>query len=441
MRRAPVRRLAALVAIAPALALLLAALPAAAHVSGPRCGNLLPMIFVHGGSGSGQQFESQKMRFTSNGYPEERVAVLEYDSGFDIETMDDVHARLDALIADLQERTGCDRVELLGHSLGTFVSQAYLATPARAANVAHYVNIDGAQADAPPGGVPTLALWAGTGPPGREIVGATNVTVPGQYHVETATSEESFVEMYRFFRGREPFTTRIRPQLLPEVAGRAVLFPQNVGVDGATLEVWWVRGDTGARIGRRPWKTFPIGPDGDFGPFRVLYGLHYEFALLREGAFTHHFYVEPFVRTDHLVRLNTSVPGEGIDAFLPTSANHTILSVNRNKEFVYDEGDVLEVDGTNIVNANSAPPTFPNTASIFAFDADLDQTSHVDQVPFPFSFIAFLSAVDLYIPADPPGSVSVVAIPRGDTDAAVTVNVPNIPSTEGRVTIQLNDFD
>lgn len=28
-----------------------------------------PVIFVHGGAGSGAQFESQKMRFTSNGYP------------------------------------------------------------------------------------------------------------------------------------------------------------------------------------------------------------------------------------------------------------------------------------------------------------------------------------------------------------------------------------
>jgi triacylglycerol esterase/lipase EstA (alpha/beta hydrolase family) len=39
-----------------------------------------PMIFVHGGSGSGGQFESQAMRFESNGYPHEYVKVLEYDS-------------------------------------------------------------------------------------------------------------------------------------------------------------------------------------------------------------------------------------------------------------------------------------------------------------------------------------------------------------------------
>jgi hypothetical protein len=31
----------------------------------------LPVVFVHGGSGSAQQFQSQALRFTSNGYPQE----------------------------------------------------------------------------------------------------------------------------------------------------------------------------------------------------------------------------------------------------------------------------------------------------------------------------------------------------------------------------------
>ncbi|HEX5067295.1 MAG TPA: alpha/beta fold hydrolase, partial [Myxococcota bacterium] len=167
-----------------------------------------PIIFVHGGSGSGAQFESQAMRFTSNGYPQDHIAVLEYDSSQPLTTnpanMAALHARLDALIAELQAETGEAKVDLMGHSLGTFVSQSYLSTPARAANVAHYVNIDGGTASAPPGGVPTLALWAGAvnRPTPPQIVGATNVTVPDQEHVEVASSEESFREMFKFLRGK-----------------------------------------------------------------------------------------------------------------------------------------------------------------------------------------------------------------------------------------------
>ena len=103
-----------------------------------------PMIFVHGGSGSGAQFESQAMRFTSNGYPQNYIAVLEYDSSSYATIMNQIYANLDQLIADLLKETGADQVDLLGHSLGTFVSYGYLtSSPARAAKVAHYVNIDG----------------------------------------------------------------------------------------------------------------------------------------------------------------------------------------------------------------------------------------------------------------------------------------------------------
>ena len=53
--------------------------------------------------------------------------------------------------------------------------QQYLnSSPERAAKVAHYVNLDGATAAAPPGGVPTLAIW-GQGSPARKIVDATNL--------------------------------------------------------------------------------------------------------------------------------------------------------------------------------------------------------------------------------------------------------------------------
>ena len=190
---------------------------------------LNPIIFVHGGSGSGAQFESQAMRFTSNGYPQSYIRVLEYDSSQIGTILPAVLAGLDALIAELQAETGAAQVDLLGHSLGTFVSQSYLSTPARAANVAHYVNIDGSSAAAPPGGVPTLALWAGADPPVGAIVGAQNVTLADQEHIQSATSAEAFFEMYRFFRGEAP-ATRAKPlcngirtmcQSLPTRAGRS----------------------------------------------------------------------------------------------------------------------------------------------------------------------------------------------------------------------------
>ena len=414
------------------------------------CQKRNPIIFVHGGSGSGAQFESQAMRFTSNGYPQSHIAALEYDSSQPLVSnpanMAALHARLDALIAELQASTGQQQVDLMGHSLGTAVSQTYLSTPARAANVAHYVNIDGGAASAPPGGVPTLAIWAGAvnRPVPPQIVGATNVTLPDQEHVEVASSEEAFLAMYEFLRGKQPLTTKILPEILPRISGRATNFPQNTGLDGATLEVWLVDGDTGERVGHAPRETFAIGPDGNWGPFKAWFGFHYELALVREGQVELNYFYEPFLRSDHLVRLNVA---GGLAPFIASGPNHTALTVVRYREFWGDRGaqnDVLEVGGTNVINATSAPSGTVGLASVsvFLFDVGLDGVSNVPgPIPFPFGPLGFLTAQDLFLPTDPVGTIAVRVVPRGVAEDEVTVNVPNLPSSTNRVVVQLNDFE
>ena len=406
---------------------------------------LNPIIFVHGGSGSAAQFESQAMRFASNGYPIRYVRALEYDSSSIGDILPAVLAELDALIAELQVETGRAQVDLLGHSLGTFVSQSYLATPARAANVAHYVNIDGASAAAPPGGVPTLALWAGASPPIGSITGATNVTLADQEHIESATSAEAFYEMYSFFRGTAPATTDVVPEAPGQVsvAGQVNYFPSNEGIDGAVLEVWEVDPATGLREGGEPVAVRLIDESGDWGPIdEVKGGRSYEFAVEREGETSVNFFYEPLVRSDHLIRLNIAT---GLAPFIDASADHVALTVLRQREFCGDLGagsDVLEIDGTNVINTTTASCATigSGSAAVFLFDDGSDGVSNVTSVPFPFAFLAFLTGADLYIPTEPPGSVEVTVTPRTGGPTR-TVNVPNLPSTESRVVVNLNDFD
>ena len=406
---------------------------------------LNPIIFVHGGSGSGAQFESQAMRFASNGYPHRYIRVLEYDSSSIGAILPAVLAELDALIAELQAETGRAQVDLLGHSLGTFVSQTYLSTPARAANVAHYVNIDGASAAAPPGGVPTLALWAGADLPVGAIAGALNVTLPDQEHIESATSAEAFFEMYHFFLGEVPATTDVVPEPPGQVSisGQVNFFPSNAGIAGAILEIWEVDGATGFRKGESPVAMRLIDQTGDWGPIdEVKGGKHYELAVLREGENDVRFFFEPFLRSDHLLRLNVAT---GLAPFIDASDAHTALTVVRFKEFCGDLGagsDVLAIDGTNVINPTTASCATigAGSSAVFAFDDNSDGVSNVNFVPFPFGPLAFLTATDLFIPSDPPGTVSVETVPRGGGSAR-TLNVPNAPSTQARIVVQLNDFE
>ncbi len=403
-----------------------------------------PVVFVHGGSGSGAQFESQALRLTGNGYPADRIAVHEYDSTFATNTMDDVWAGLDEVIGTLLDETGADQVDLLGHSLGTFVSQGYLtSSPARAATVAHYVNIDGRPAAAPPGGVPTLAVW-GEGDPSRQVVGATNWYAPDQGHVQVATSAETFAEFYEFFTGRAPRTTAIVPERgRLRISGEANLFPANIGAAGTTLEVWRVDGDSGHRRGRRPVATFEIGEDGAWGPFRASRHQRYELALTRGDGSVHHFYFQPFVRSDHLVRLLTSEPGTGIDLLRDKSDAHTSLTITRYKELWGDQGaagDVLTVDGHDVVTPALAPRA-DRINALFVFDDGSDGVTDLS-VPIPdVSALPFITGADLHLPAatPPDDTISVALRSRTGWGRTQVVNVPNWASSQHHISIQFPD--
>lgn len=403
-----------------------------------------PVVFVHGGFGSGAQFETQALRLAGNGYPIDRIAVHEYDSTFGTNTMADVWAGLDELIATLREETGAEQVDLLGHSLGTVVSQGYLtSSPERAATVAHYVNIDGRPAAAPPGGVPTLAVW-GEGDQSRQVAGATNWHAPDQSHVQVATSAETFAQFYEFFTGRSPRTTAVVPERgRIRISGEANLFPANIGAAGTTLEVWKVDGHGGSRRGRRPVAAFDIGDDGAWGPFRASRHQSYELVLTRDDGSAHHFYFRPFVRSDQLVRLLTSEPGTGIDLLRDRSDAHTSLTITRYKELWGDQGpagDVLTVDGHDVVTPALAPRT-ERVNALFVFDDGSDGASDLS-APIPdVSALPFISGADLHLPAaTPPDDTITVALrSRSGSGRTQVVNVPNWASSQHHISIQFRD--
>ncbi|MET8152696.1 alpha/beta fold hydrolase [Actinoplanes sp. NPDC049668] len=431
-----------LLALAAAAVLTVAVpVPAVASTGTP---SYRPVIFVHGSAGSAAQFETQAKRLTGNGYPIEVIEAHEYDSPNIATTVPQVHAGLDARITRLLAATGADQVDIVGHSLGTFVAQSYLtSSPARAARVAHYVNLDGRTAAALPGGVPTLAIW-GEGDPARSVAGGTNVYLPDQSHTQTVSSAESFREIFRFLRGHAPATTRIVPERgrTARVSGRAVIFPANTGVGDATLEVYPVSRLTGRRLSPRPQHVVPISGDGSFGPLPVFSTTRYEFALLRTGTATHHFYLPPFVRSDSFVRLLAGRPGEGLGALIDTSDRHTALVFSRQKEWWGDQGDAgdrLWVNGRNILNPANAPRT-KRVIGVFAFDDGSDGVTDLT-APLPEFFgQTFITGMDVFIPAAPAhhGVVSIVVHQRGG--GLEVAGVPNWRSSDHRVTVNIDDY-
>lgn len=429
-----------------------------------------PVVFVHGGSGSASQFESQAMRFMSNGYPKDHLYAFEYDTSNGLAFLEGVPAEvlagLDALIDEVLAITGKDQVDLMGHSLGTVVSQTYLTSEEYGADkVARWINLDGFPEFILPEDLPAMGLWANWDRYGAlrtpenlvGLEGAVNILMENQTHVQVATSAESFAHMYEFFTGKAPRTTMVVPERRKaiEIAGRACIFPQNIGADGAVVEVYKVSSFSGKRLHRKPRAVFNIGEDGSFGPFKARAGERFEFVIVREGQ-DHHFYKEPFVRSDYFVRLQTSFVGGGLGAYVDTRPEQVNLIISRDKEFWGEDplqNDIVAVNGVNIVNAANCPLVHRTTA-IYAFDQNPtgypsiftgvppDGVSQLHTPLLPFHDQFFLTGVDLFIPAeDPPKNrVRIALTPRGGNGLMQVINIPNWPSDYHRVSILFNDF-
>jgi pimeloyl-ACP methyl ester carboxylesterase len=449
----------ALIALALAGAMVVAYAPPARAKAHGGPSQALPIVFVHGGAGSGAQYASVARRFASNGYPTDRIATFEYDSSSPA-AIAAAPAQLDALIDQLRAQYGVERVNLVGHSLGTFVSNNYLAVPARAAKIAHYVGVDGASnptCGASDPGLECMGIYRGT----TGDVGGNNIYFNfTQSHVEAATSPESFAAQYEFFTGHAPDTTLILPEPpgQVEIAGRAVDFPQNAGLDGGLLRIWRVSARTGARLSRRPVATIAIGPSGDWGPVRVNGRKSYEFELHRADSPTEqNIYYQPFIRDNYWIRLLSSAPTSGIVLNTTVGPNHAAAVVIRYREWwtTHPSGDedTLEISTrspgqgdepvvdalTNVISDGLAVGVSP--VGVHVHDYMADQVSSLALIPF-FTTQPFQTGVDVYMPAiDPPdGTITFANAPRGDTSRMQVVNTRNWASDGHRITVEFNDY-
>jgi pimeloyl-ACP methyl ester carboxylesterase len=404
-----------------------------------------PILFVHGIEGSGAQFESQKMRFMSNGYPASWFDEVDYNSTRAVADKSEVDQQIDAAIAALEQRTGKSQVDVVAHSLGTSVMYDYLTNGSmaaeRRANVAHYINVDG-QSQNP--GVPTLAVWAGKGTPGRNMEGAENVTIPNQTHVQTCTSAESFVEYYKFLTGRPPARDIVLQRGAIQIAGKALFFPENRGLSGGTVQIWNVN-DSGRRTTTAPHASIAITDGsqggGAWGPVTVEAGKRYEFALVRTGVPTLHVYYEPFVRSDYTLRLLESDAIQTYAGQRPGS----LSAVNiRYKELWGDqdaESDQLLINGLNVCTPGLCPIS-KQVNAFFAFDRNRDGQTDLSSPDPVLGNLPFLQGADVFIPASSPpsGTTSFQLLSRG-AGPLRTLSTPNWDSTSDGVIIQWNDFE
>lgn len=367
-----------------------------------RCDTLHPVIFIHGFLASGDTWANQVMRFTSNGYCENLLYAYDWNSvggGTD-------QAALDAFIDTVLARTGAKQVDLVGHSAGGGYGYSYCSDTTRAKKIAHYVHVASSSQTSAAGlkdEVPTLNISsAGDAVAGvTTISGATNVELINKDHYQVATSEETFVELYKFFNnGDAPASSSIKQQIGITVSGKALTLGENLPHNGATINIFEVNPDNGLRINMTPDFTLAADANGIWGPQKIKTNTKYEFEVISHvaGDRVIHYYREGFTHTNPLVYLRT-IPTTGLAgtllASLSDNDNQSVLAVFTANQATVAGRDSLLVDNV-VLSTTTITPAANTVIAMFLFDGNNNQHSDFT-VPGFFSVLTtFLTARDMY---------------------------------------------
>ena len=364
------------------------------------------VIFVHGMMGGGDNFANTMMRFASNGYCREYLRAFDWNTlSFDLES----HAEAMADYIDgVLDETGADQVDLVGHSMGGRLSQAYLAEEKWSAKVAHYVHAASFCDLEFPESVPVLVLSSDedtvVGP--CAIPGADNQDIDSADHLQMVTLPEVFQAMYRFFNDDQPpATTDIVPEQTVTLSGKVLTFGTNLPVAESVVAVYPLDDLTGERLDEAPAARLTVGKDGSWGPFPADPSTHYEFLVSGSGERPFHYYRQPFPRSNSAVYLRILPEKDfllnrmlGEIRYDDRSSIVVLFSAD---QALYYGRDSAMLDGMDLVTPEMAPPP-PDPAStiaIFILDADGDGQTDGGPVPGPLAQTPFLQQYDAFLDA------------------------------------------
>jgi hypothetical protein len=382
----------------------------------------VPIIFVNGIYGSGGQYRTQAMRWASNGYSPDLISAFDYNVDA---------SGLDAYVDSVRAKFNVPKVQLVGHSLGTAVLNSYMGTASQKAKVEKWILVDGL--GCPSGDGSCLAIAASSLP----AVGGGNQT-----HVEASVSPESFAKQYQFFLGKAPTTTSITPEADPKIGGKVLEFTANTPVAGSAMALYETNPATGMRVGA-PAATGTTTADGSFGPWPIDGTKTYEISSVRAGSGTFHYYMQPFVRSSYILRLNSLAASSATFTNTARGADHTVLAVVRYREFWRSHGatnDTLTVKAGSLPAVNVFQNVTGDVVGVHIHDNGTPGTSSLGLISY-FGTQPFQTGVDVSMPATNPPSqtITVSNAPRGNTSKTQTVNFPNWSSSTDFVEIEFTD--
>lgn len=370
-----------------------------APIAEPTPSGKTPVIFVHGFLASGDTYEKQVKRFTSNGYSQADLYTFDWNSLGGTTTQQD----LDKLVNDVLSKTGQTKVHLVGHSAGTGVVQEYARNHGN--KVKSLVLLAGFPPDRQDS-IPILNIYSSfdfIARLGKDVIGGTNLKQTDKDHYQVATCKESFEAMYKFFNdGATPSNLEYTSENEIILSGKAGSFGENKFLANTVVEIYKVDAASGFRLSTSPFKKFSTDAKGFWGPFRGNAGDYYEFVVYDNisGSRKVHYYREPFTRSDKLIYLRTFPTGASIAglflAALPKDDAQSVTAFFGASQAAVVDRDVLILDG-NTLSTNTFCSKENTTIALFAYDDNKNKATNMTTIG-AFNLFPFLKGADIYFP-------------------------------------------
>jgi len=360
----------------------------------------LPIVFVHGFLGSGDTYATQFQRFAANGYSPSQLFVFDWNS---VGAKNNTIHLLDSFINSVLNKTGANKINLVGHSAGGGVGYSYLSEVERALKVANYVHI-GSSKQAKPAGkngeINTLNIYSlgDKVVKAGDITGAVNMQQQDSDHYEVATSEASFWSMFQFFNPSITKQLSVKQSKMPIIAGKACLMGENTALANAVVEVYAINLSRGKRLGSTPTFQCTTDEQGNWGPFKAQAAVGYEFVLKPAGGQrTVHYFHEPFTSNNPLVYLR-ALPKTGMTALLlntlPSNDQQSVLAIFSSNQAVIAGRDSLTIDGLNLSSTIISPASKTAIAQFIFENGDGNSTGNL--IP-AFKAVPFMNGIDFLL--------------------------------------------
>lgn len=371
----------------------------------------LPIVFVHGFLASGDTWATQVQRFSTNGFCENRLFVFDWNTIGKSKYSDSL---LDVFISDILHKSHSKQVNLVGHSAGTGLCFGYLKDSLHAIKVAHYVNIAGFKMKpvaGPSVNIPILNIYSTDDNVirnGGDIAGADNLRETGMDHLQTATCEETFSNIFSFFVGGK---RRVNPVIEPSkeiyisVGGKAVQLGENKPLTDSFI-VYQFNPNTGKRFINKNnlpsgsitgWKNF--AEDGSWG-IELAKNSYTEFEVHPKSGSRLFYFFEPTVRNNKN-RYIRALPETGMIAnmlgTIPNDEKQTSLVIFSSNQAVIAGRDSLAIDDIGLSNSVLTPAS-KTAIAVFVFD-DGDYKTSANALP-GYKNAPFLSGADVFLKAD-----------------------------------------